>query len=318
MAGVRGRLLNPSVIPITLWNSTSNKLSLPESLNTAYRTLIARHSLQTLADARNANDPPVGGLDKARTDQHFAQAFDGSAARALLALLDPLDEVAAASNAFMQILSGGSVCVVDAPSGAGATVLAFLSGIGELRARSVLPREPIDVSIVAAEISDPARMYAQEMFAELENALADQAIFVQLILVPWDVTDLLSNTDLIRRITQESVTHPKLLVVVANFNSFLEREGKKKDAQPQLEELFRHMSGKNNMGLWIEPDMNRATGQGGLFEWLRKLFETGWKRFVSSESGIQKSSAMFSPSLRPQTAVRVTLAVLAMLLVRKK
>ena len=91
----------------------------------AYCCLIERHCLGLLCGSRDPSNPPIGGLTKSRTDEHFAQAFGGSAARSQLALLDPIQDASAISNAFMEILSGGRVCFVDAPCGAGAAVFAL-------------------------------------------------------------------------------------------------------------------------------------------------------------------------------------------------
>ena len=104
-----------------------------------------------------------------------------------------------------------------------------------------------------------------------------QAIFVEEVFLPWDVTDSLSNADLIRQATIKSANVCQKLLVIANFNGFLQRNGKRNDAEPQIEELFRHASGPNSVAIWIEPDMNRATAQNGLFQWLKGLVSTTWK-----------------------------------------
>lgn len=318
MSTGKERLLDPGWLPSTLWDPASQVQQLPPALTEAYRTLIDRHGLRTLANSRDPKNPPVGGLDKARTDQHFAQAFDGSAARAQLAVTDPKDEVARASNAFIQILSGNRICITDAPCGAGATAFAFLTTIAELRAHAVLPREPLDVCLIGAEISDPAREYAAQMLSELHTWLEEQAIFVNADFLHWDVTDSISTTDLIKKVNVVSSSCQKLLMVVANFNAVLEKERKKKEAEPQLAELFRHASGGNNMAIWIEPNMNRATADGGLFSWLGKLIDSTWRRFVSRDSDFETASVRFSLPLKPGETVRVGLAVMAMVLVRSR
>lgn len=312
------RLLEPGLLPTTLWDPAAKVLRLPPMLADAYRTLIDRHGLHALASSRDSKNPPVGGLDKARTDQHFAQAFDGSAARAQLAVTDPMGQVARASNAFIQILSGNQICVTDAPCGAGATVFAFLATIAELRAHAVLPRMPLDVVLIGAEISAPARDYAAQMLSELATQLEEQAVFVSASILSWDVTDSISTTDLIKNITVASSSCRKLLIVVANFNAFLEKERKKKEAEPQLEELFRHASGGNNMAIWIEPAMNRAIGDGGLFSWLGKLIDSAWRRFVSRESDFETASVRFELPLKLGEIVRVGLAVMAIVLRRSE
>ena len=312
------RLLDPSLLPATLWDAAAKVLHLPPQLAYAYRTLIDRHSLHELANSRDPNNPPVGGIDKASTDQHFAQAFDGSAARAQLAATDPMGDVVRASNAFVQMLSGNRVCIADAPCGAGATAFSFLTTIAEFRAHSVLPRLPLDVILIGAEISASARDYATQLLVELNSQFEEQAIFISADFLSWDVTDSISTTDLIKKITVASSDCRKLLLVVANFNSFLEKERKKKEAQPNLEELFRHASGGNTMAIWIEPDMNRAIADGGLFSWLGKLIDSAWQRFVSKAEKVETASAQLSLPLRPDQTVRVGLAVLAMILRRSQ
>jgi hypothetical protein len=72
------RLIDPSQIPETLWSSTQGLLYIPDTLCRIYQELIAGHGLTELAKA-GALDGPVGGLTKEKTDEHFEQAFSGSA-----------------------------------------------------------------------------------------------------------------------------------------------------------------------------------------------------------------------------------------------
>lgn len=213
------RLLDPELIPNTLWDATSKTLLLPSALSRVYRILIDRHGLQKLAESRDLKNPPVGGLTQEETDKHFAQAFDGSVARTELALLDPNQDIPHASNAFINCLAGNKVCLTDAPCGAGAAALSFISGISELRAQSVLPRQPLDIILVGAELSGPARAYAEEFFVELRPALESQAIFVKAKFQPWDATNKLSNTDFIRQMILASEgENTKRLLIISNFN----------------------------------------------------------------------------------------------------
>jgi len=316
----RTRLLGPGYLPDSLWDANTETLCLPPALARAYETVIDRHGLREIANDRDRGDPPVGGLTQAQTDQHFAQAFDGSVARAQLAMLDPKQDVPAASNAYARSLAGNRLSLTDAPCGAGAAALAFLANIAELRAREVLPREPLDVLLIGAELSDPARKCAEELLADLDPSFQEQAIFVAPSFVSWDVTDDLSNTDLIQKMTIASSSHPNRLLVVANFNAFLEKEKKRKEAYPRLGELFRHASGPNSIAVWIEPDMNRATGSGGLLPSLRNMLTRAWRRFAKEarEEGapIPTSQARFRLPLSPGQTARVSLAVMPIDLVR--
>ncbi|MGR9013754.1 MAG: hypothetical protein ACU83U_08930, partial [Gammaproteobacteria bacterium] len=282
------RLLDPKLIPNSLWDAENSVLLLPPALVNAYVTLINRHDLQDLANLRDSKNPPTGGLTQEKTDEHFAQAFDGSVARAQLALLDPKCDAVLSSNAYIQSLAGNKLSLTDAPCGAGAAAFSFLANIAELRARGVLPRQPLDVYLIGAELSDPARAYAQLLLAELCVELEKQAIFVEAEFISWDVTNSLNNTDLIKKMTLVSKDHPRRLLVVANFNGLLEKDQKWKKAEPQFNELFRHASGKNSVALWIEPDMNRSTNNGGLFHKLREKFANAWSKFIQECSDRNK------------------------------
>lgn len=316
------RLLDASLIPPTLWDAENGALWVPPVLARAYVARIQARGLIRLSETRDPDNPPVGGLTQELTDKHFAQAFDGSVARAELALLDPKGEVNHASDTCLRGLAGDRLRLTDAPCGAGAASLAFLATIAELRAKNVLPRQPLTVVLLGAELSNPARAYALEMLKDLTSALEAQAIFVEAEFLRWDITDALSNTDLIRRMTQLAIAYPTLLLVVANFNAFLVREGKRKDAEAQLGELFRYASGSESAAIWIEPDMNRAIAKGGLFSWLGLLLEGAWRLFARHQSGgdapVSTTAARFHLPLNPARLARVGLAVMPISLERSR
>jgi hypothetical protein len=285
-------------------------------LEEAYVTVIDAKGLRAQGSRRGPKGP-VGGLTKESSDEHFALAFDGSAARAILAVLDPKDHAGSTSDHFVKVTAGATLLVTDAPCGAGAAALGFLTVLAQLRAEGVLPRMPLDVRLIGAELSPFARQHALEMFELVKGELARQAIFVELELVEWDVTDVLSTTELVRLCISKEGSKCAKMLIVANFNGFLEREKKRREAEPQLNELFRYAAGGSSFATWIEPDMNRASGSGGFFPWLFKLFSTGpWGRFgkvnplSSPENPMFQSAARFRLPLVPGDSARVTLAVM--------
>jgi len=273
------RLVQPQDLPESLWNRSEELLHLPPDLITAYATILERHNLRALANEED-RDSPVGGVSQAETDAHLAKAFGGSAARVELAILDPKNLAPHVADAFARILSGNRVAVADVPCGSGAAILTMLTCVAELRRQGCVPREPLDVVLIAGEISDFARTYAAEGMREIEAALASQAITVEPCFVSWDVLDELSTTDLIREIITRGQQCGPRMVIVANFSGFLQRGGKWKEAQPQLEELFRYARGPGSCAIWIEPSMNAVTDEGGMFRRLTALANEKWSRFV--------------------------------------
>lgn len=316
------RLLDPRDIPLSLWNESTKTLLLPACLSEAYVQIIDRKGLRNLASARTPGDGPVGGLTKEKCDEHFAQAFDGSAARALLAILDPKSEIGSTSDTFIRCTAGNVISLTDAPCGAGAAGLAFLSAVAELRAANVLPRVPLHVRLIGAELSSHARDYAKELLDCLLPSLEAQAIFVESDFRSWDVTCQLSNTDLVTQCVAASNGAAARLLVVANFNGFLELERKRSEAEPQLAELFRYASTEESFAVWIEPRMNRAIAKGGFFDWLKARLESGWRKFarVRSHPGgaepTHTTEARFHLPLAPEQTARVGLAVMPITLER--
>lgn len=158
----------------------------------------------------------------------------------------------------------------------------------------------------------------------MKVGLASQAIFVTETLVEWDVTDSFSNTDLIKCCDRLSSDSSSRLLVVANFNGFLERGGKTKAAMPQLNELFRYASGDRSFAIWIEPNMNRATNEGGLFPKIVRLVETLLGKiqnpsgFSSREKPSYTSEALFRTALERLHFATVRLAVMPIDLTRPR
>ena len=316
MTSSRARLLRPEQIPEVVWDSKSGILTLPSSLARAYEQLIDSLGLRMMATNRLMNDGPVGGLTKESAEEHLAKRFDGSAARAIVAALDPKSELGSTSDAFIQSTAGASLALTDAPCGAGAAALAFLTILAELRAHKVLPRQPLDVKFIGGEISKHAAGHAQRLFEDLREDLEAQAIFVDYQFYNWDVLDPISTSDLVKASVLQGSSCTSKLLVIANFNGLLVKMGKQNEARPQLDELLRYASGRQSLAVWIEPDMNRATASGGLFSWLFGLLEGAWRLFAKATSGVTKeapqfrSIAIFRLPLQPTQTSRVKLAVL--------
>lgn len=64
MSAQERRLLDPALLPVSIWEPASQTLLLPPILAKAYKTVIDRHNLRELAESRDPKNPPIGGLDK--------------------------------------------------------------------------------------------------------------------------------------------------------------------------------------------------------------------------------------------------------------
>lgn len=309
------RLLEPAWLPTSLWVASDEVLRLPSQIIALYRAKLDQAGLMELASQRDDKNPPVGGLTQAQTDQHFAQQFDGSVARAQLVLLDPNGELGPSSDMLLKSLSGGKLVLVDIPCGAGAISCSFLSNIAQLREEGILPRIPLHVKVVAGELSDPARQYAREMIDQLALSLQRQAIRVELVIRSWDALDPVSTSDFVREILRCQEGTKGLLVAIANFSSFLQRDSKFDEAKPQLTELMRYCSGGKGTALWIEPATNLATSEGGLFSRILKRITSKLKEWVlhieGTDSGDHyQSHGSFFRALAETQTVRTSVALM--------
>jgi hypothetical protein len=315
MNGGSQRLVEPDWLPTSLWSESDKAARLPREIVRIYRDRLEQSGLMELAAQRDDKNPPVGGLTQELTDLHFAQQFDGSMARAQLVLLDPHNELGPSSDMLVKTLSGGRLVLVDIPCGAGAISCSFLSNIAQLREEGILPRLPLHVTVVGGELSEPARSYAVQLLDELIPKLKRQAITVETALRSWDVLDRLSNTDLIREILKREKEAGRLLVAVANFSSFLQKESKFKEAQPQLDELMRYCSGGKGVTFWIEPATKAATTKGGLFSRIWSSIVKRLQGIVAhgdgqERDGAYQSESRFFRALAEDEKVRVTVALL--------
>jgi hypothetical protein len=317
------RLLKPVNIPHQLWNpdhesnGRTGLMVLPACLTNAHRALVNRHELLATVPLRAAGDSPVGGDGDDETNHHFVQAYDGSCARTLLALLDPYDHATFASNRLVLALAGNEMSLTDAPCGAGAAFLALLTALAELRREGVLPRLPLDVHLVGADISNLARDYAKQMLEEVRQDLEAQAVFVNSNFRHWDVLSQQSNMELVRHVILTSHQKTKRLLIVANFTGLLMRANKFNPAKAQLMELFRYSSAPGGSAIWIEPqDKLAIRPDTGLFAIIKRFFRDPLSVFGNVEANDDrldidaKTDVAYRLSLQPDGTAVARLAVL--------
>lgn len=267
-----------------------------------------------LAAQAGSGEGPTGGMTKKDTDKHFAQRFDGAAARIQLALLDPNGNLGPLPDRLLEAVAGNPLCITDTPCGAGAATLGLLTTLAELRRNQILPRLPLDVHLIGAELSDHARAYAVELLSEVRQDLEEQAIFADAEWLPWNVKDTVSTADLIRRMTLVSTSHPNQLILVANFSGFLSSPKNRDKAEGPFQELFHHAgAGRGATVLWIEPLMNEVTAKGAMYDWLNKRLDAASQYIRKKLSGAPPDHHVTTETwcyraVAPEEKIRVNLA----------
>ena len=270
-----GRFLKPKDVPKSLWDG-DNLLSLPQPLRDAYHKTLKTKGL--LEEALKASPQgSIGGESAEETDQHFAHRFDGSCARVELAVLDPKDELSDASDHFVRAFSGGCVRLLDIPCGSGAASAALLTTVAELRRKKIIPREPLEVFLTGGDISDTARCNADLVFSELQQALRNQGIFLNVSLPQWDISDAASTTSLLNKWLADAPDCNKSFLIVANFSGFLGIDKNLEKVEERVGEVFRWARVRKSTTAWLEPPMNKKKEK-WLREWFEKIFFklVGW------------------------------------------
>lgn len=114
-----------------------------------------------------------------------------------------------------------------------------------------------------------------------------------------------------RRITLISENYPNQLLLIANFSGFLTSKGNLNKAKQPFDELLGYASTTGAIGVWIEPMINKATHQGGLFGWLSEKILKPSQSFVKCllDENCMSGEIHVFRALAPQERVRVTLAI---------
>lgn len=302
------RLVAPSDLPATLWQDSFQRLLLPATVSSHYRNMLVANGLLEDAMTSDSHDGPVGGLSEADTRKHFATRFAASSARIQLAMLDPKEDLRHASDLFMKTFSGGRVGLLDIPCGAGAVSADLLCTLAALREAGVVPRQPLEVKLVAGDISRHARDYASDMIGGLRMILEEQAIYVDETFVEWNVLDLESTTSLLHTWMEWARDCREYCIVLANFSGFLQNSNKLDKAKPGLDEVFRWAAARRSLVMWLEPQTNAAT-EGlipRILNWFTRLPSRFTRRW-SEGGGILQSSARYLHPIKTGFVPRVQL-----------
>ena len=297
------RLVGRYDIPEELWCSVSSMIHLPPMLISSWTGLLKKHGL--LDKARQpAPKKLIGGLTEKESKDHLTWRFTGSSARVSMLMLDPKGKLDDISDAFYQTFSGNRVFIADIPAGAGASILTVLTTLAELRKQERIPRNPLTVVILAGEISEFSRGYANSMLQSVQKDLADQAITIEPHIVPWNALDAFSTTNLVRKMTLHSQNAAARMVILANFSGFLNSSSNWKKAKPQFEEIFRHSTDEIfSTAIWIEPGKNDVTSESGFLGKVTKWFKDNFQVVFGNgrnakDIGFASSTSQFKHPLK--------------------
>lgn len=297
---MKKRFINKEDLPLSLWCADSKNIILPSKAVELWKKLLEENGLLKLA-GQIAAEGFEGGMSKEDTDKHLAWRYNGSCARVMLSMLDPKHELSDVSDAYASIFAGNKVFLSDLPSGSGAAVVSILCTLYELRDHNILPRHPLNISILAGELSPTARDYLNKQLNSLKDYLLGQAIWIDFEVLKWDALSKINTVDLIKRITIISQHCSAKILILSNFTGFLESNGKWKEAKPQFDDIFLHSRDNLSTAIWIEPQRKNVVNFfGRAIAWLKESFKT----LLSKKSSDEDSSWYAKSEIRCKQPIK--------------
>src|SRR5207244_3683691 len=208
-----------SQIPESLWQN--EKLLLPPALVGALREELQGRALYAEACVEDKPDSELfGGKDAEAALSHFTHRFKTSAARVEFVALNPNGTFEPLATALFACFLDGSVAILDIPCGSGGGLFGLLLTLVELRRHATIARLPLEIRLLAADISAEARAIHEAMLLRIEEVLKESGINITSEYMEWNVTDPFSTAALMDRWLAFASASEEYLVFISAFSGF--------------------------------------------------------------------------------------------------
>jgi SAM-dependent methyltransferase len=240
-------------IPPFLW-SDEHILMPPALSDSLSQELKARDVFHEACGPSPRDGDLIGGREDEVALKHFTHRFTTSSARVEYVVLNPHRHFDPTSADLLTFFQDGRVSVLDIPCGSGGGLLGMLCSLGELRRHHALPRLPVDLHVLGADISPGAMAIHKAMLGRLKPGLTDVGIRVIEGYSEWDVTDDYSTSRLMDTWLRQAGVCEAYLVFVSAFGGFAQ------DHLPNVQTairdiLVRFHDDRQLLVAWIEPAM---------------------------------------------------------------
>ncbi len=262
----------PDVLPASLWRNARYHVS--QHLQAVYENELKARNLFDIASTKSGKNHVYGGATAEQTNDHFAHRFSASVVRVQHVLLDAQDKFGDIPKDVIQTFTSHRVSMLDIPCGTGAAGLALISVVHELRLAGIVPMLPLQIDILAGDISTHALAVYENQLRALKSVVESTGISLNLTTCVWNATDLMSTNGLCYAWEQSAGRASERFVLVTNFSG----DGEKILAK--IKESIRHISARASFNkatlLWVEP----ASKSGKSFsktikDWIASLFGPG-------------------------------------------
>lgn len=245
---------------------------MPPELSHSLREELTHRGLFDEACGPNPTEQElIGGAGIEDATRHFTHRFKTSAARVQYVLLTPCGTFDSVSSDLLSFAFDGKVSILDVPCGSGGGLLAFLCTVAELRRQGVLPTTPVEISILAGDISPDARQIHEAMLTRLRPGLADVGIRVLWQHADWNVSDVFSTSRLVDQWFNICPNEEEYMVFVSAFSGFADKN--LEVVLTTFHNIMGRFHSKPCLLFWVEPGMNLSTRVlKAITEWFTRLF----------------------------------------------
>ncbi len=257
----------------------------PPSLVEALRGELQQRELYDQACVEGKPDSELaGGKDTEEPIWHFTHRFKSSAVRVGFVALNPNGTFEPLSTELASCLLDGSVAILDIPCGSGGGLFGLLSTFAELRSEGAVPRLPLEIRLLAADISADGRALHQAMLLRLQPFLDAHGIRVDCEYMEWDVSKLTSTTALVDRWLALAPASEEYLVFISAFSAFaVENQETTKEA---IRNIAARLHNKPFVLAWVEPILGK-----------KEKSKNKYRQFISGV--IESLKGLFQPKANP-------------------
>lgn len=253
-----------SLIPVTLWRD--DLLHLTPNLIEAHRSFLTEKDLLSQYDPKNQGGKGGATVEEATT--HVINRFLNSAARVQYVCTDPKNEDPTVRRLVLDQLAEGRVYILDIAAGNGAGTLSILALLCELRSNLLVPKLPVNVTILAIDCSPTSLNYYAELLHEITPWLQRHGIEVSLELHTCDIQVAAEYLEIIDDIFDKASANKvnRFFCVLSAISGAGKEELEKMHASFQTTAAKLANKNINGAWLWVEPYIGK--------NWATKFFNS--------------------------------------------
>lgn len=272
-------MINSNDLPEELWLHHEQAVKLCTELETKYIGHLHKYDAYNLAKAYDGKSHPIGGSSATEAIEHFAYRFVNSSTRVIHITLDPDKKFSNIQIDIFSTFSKGNISILDLACGTGGHILSLLTTLVELRLKKLLPTLPLNIHILAADISPTALQIYQSLLNDLEPYLRNTGIRVIYHTYIWDACIPMQTSQLMDKLfsTTRDISINEYYVMTSAFSGFAGNEVNFSQIERSLQHITERLGSKISTFLWIEPDTTKAKK---FLAFLSKVFESIQDFFV--------------------------------------